>query len=338
LFRAAPPRSISIVGSWSDPSLVTRGILPALIALTCWLPRAEAQQVDVFTVGSGNVSGGYYEAARAICNAFNRREADARCSPEPTAGSLYNLEMLRDGQLDFAFAQSDWQGAALHGIGAFAAKGAMTGLRSVMSLYPEMITILARRDAGIEGFGDLIGKRLDIGPPGSGRNASLSRIIEMLDLGPADFSRISELPAESAMSELCAGRIDATILIVGHPNATVGQTLRDCDVTLVPFGGQKVDATLAATPELRPFVIRSATYPEVTAEVPTYAVIATIVTRADVDPEIVQTLVTVTLSDLREIKVRAPVLRGLTADAMRREGLTAPLHPGAEAAFAQSGG
>jgi TRAP transporter TAXI family solute receptor len=160
----------------------------------------------------------------------------------------------------------------------------------------------------------------------------------MLDLGPADFARISELPAESAMGELCAGRIDATILIVGHPNATVGQTLGNCDVTLVPLGGPKVDAALAAAPDLRPLVIRNAMYPEITADIPTYAVIATIVTRADVDPAIVEKLVKVTLSELREIVARAPVLRGLTAHSMREEGLTAPLHPGAEAGFAEGGG
>jgi uncharacterized protein len=200
-----------------------------------------------------------------------------------------------------------------------------------------MITVLARRDAGIEAFGDLIGKRVDIGQPGSGRNASLARILEMLDLGPADFGEVSELPAESALIELCAGRIDATILIVGHPNATVGQALRDCDVTLVPFADPKVEAALAATPEFRRFVIRSDIYPQVALDVPTYAVIATVVTRADVDPAIVQKLVEVMLSDRREIVAAAPVLRGVTPASMRQDGLTAPLHPGAEAAFANGG-
>ncbi len=230
-----------VAGQGRGMGSVMRRVAIALLVLA-WLPRAEAQQTSLFTLGSGSVSGGYYEAARAICNAFNRHAtADTRCSPEPTAGSLYNLVMLRDGQLDFAFAQSDWQGAAVNGTGPFAKAGAMTDLRSVMSLYPEMITVLARRDAGIETFGDLIGKRVDIGQPGSGRNASLARILDMLELGPADFGELSELPAESAISELCAGRIDATILIVGHPNATVGRALGTCDVDLVPFAGQKVE-------------------------------------------------------------------------------------------------
>lgn len=315
-----------------------RSIVLALLALTAGLPRADSQEMRLFTIGTGGIGGGYYEAARAICDAFNRSEGPGmRCSPEPTAGSLYNLAMLRQGQLDFAFAQSDWQSAALDGEGPFAADGPMTELRSVMALYPEMITILARRDAGIETIADLTGKRLDIGQPGSGRNASLSHLLLMLDLEPADFAMLSELPAESAMAELCAGRIDAVILVVGHPNTAVGRTLKSCDVTLVPFEGPEIDAALEAAPEIRRAVIREGTYPQSTSDVPTYAVVATIVTRADVNPEIVERLVAGTLANLPEIAVRTPVLRGVTPSTMRTDGLTAPLQPGAEAGFAAGG-
>ena len=309
-----------------------------LVVLIGGLSRSHGQELRLFTVGSGSIGGGYYAAARAICDAFNRSEGPRlRCSPEPTAGSLYNLAMLRQGQLDFAFIQSDWQSAALEGTGPFASDGPMTDLRSVMALYPEMITVVARRDGGIETVSDLIGKRLDIGQPGSGRNASLSHLLAMLDLGRADFSALSELPAESAMVELCAGRIDAAVLIVGHPNSTVGRTLRNCDVTLVPFEGPKIDDALEATPEIRRAVIRAGTYPQSPSDVPTYAVVATVVTRADVDEALVEHLVASTLTNLPEIAVRAPVLRDVVPATMRTDGLTAPLQQGAEAGFAAGG-
>ena len=44
-------------------------------------------------------------------------------------------------------------------------------------------------------------------------------------------------------------------------------------------------------------------------------------------------MVTATLDDLAELAIRAPVLAGLEPVDMRSRGLTAPLHPGAEAAF-----
>ena len=76
-----------------------------------------------------------------------------------------------------------------------------------------------------------------------------------------------------------------------------------------------------------------ALYPELAADVPTYAVIATLVTRADMAADIVEALVGETLADLPELALRAPVLAGLDPAEMRERGLTAPLHPGAQAAF-----
>jgi len=114
--------------------------LPALLALLLAGPLA-AQDLRLFSVGAGDVEGGYYSAARAICDAVNRAERGRlRCSPEPTSGSLYNLAALADGQLDFALVQSDWHKHAIEGGSIFATRGAMANLRSVMSLYPSRST------------------------------------------------------------------------------------------------------------------------------------------------------------------------------------------------------
>jgi TRAP transporter TAXI family solute receptor len=290
--------------------------------------------MQLFTVGSGDIGGSYYAAAGALCANLNRNASGAlRCSPEPTSGSLYNLTMLGEGELDFAFAQSDWQQIAYEGGGPLARGAPMTGLRSVMALYPEMITVLARRDAGIAGTADLLGKRIDIGQPGSGRNASLSRLLAALDIDRTDFADLAELPSASALDELCAGRIDASILIVGHPNDTVTRVLTECDVELVPITGPLVTEALTTMGELQPTTIPAGSYPRLESDVQTYAVIATIVTDVHADPAIVRSFVAAALADLPELAARAPVLAGMTPETMRSEGLTAPLHPGAEAAF-----
>jgi TRAP-type uncharacterized transport system substrate-binding protein len=85
--------------------------------------------------------------------------------------------------------------------------------------------------------------------------------------------------------------------------------------------------------ELQPTTIPAGSYPRLESDVQTYAVIATIVTDVDADPAIVRSFVAAALADLPELAARAPVLAGMTAETMRSEGLSAPLHPGAEAAF-----
>jgi TRAP transporter TAXI family solute receptor len=307
--------------------------LAVLLALAAAAPAA-AQGLRLFSLGSGEVGGSYFTAASAICDSVNRAHRGAiRCSPEATPGSLYNIDALREGQLDFAMVQSDWQRSAFQGSDRYAAAGPMADLRSVMSLYPEAFTILTRSGSGIARLPDIAGKRVDIGPPASGRRATVLRVLTALGLDLDDFSAVLELPTGGAIAELCAGRIDATLLVVGHPNGPVGDALAGCGAAILPVAGPAAEAALAASVEYVPLTIPMATYPGLPADVPTWSVVATVVTRADIAPDLVEALVASTLATLRPLAMRAPVLGGLDPMRMRSTGLSAPLHPGAAEAF-----
>jgi TRAP transporter TAXI family solute receptor len=311
-----------------------RTLLP-LLALLVASPLAAQQSLRLFSVGSGDVEGGYYAAANAICDAVNRAERGRlRCSPEPTSGSLYNLAALADGQLDFALVQSDWQKRALEGSSVFESRGAMENLRSVMSLYPEPFNLIVRGDAGIDSFTDLIGKRVDIGHPSSARQATMRAVVAAYGLDTSDFAQVVELPTGSAVAELCAGRIDATALIIGHPSVGIARALGECGAKLVPLAGPEIDALLAAHDDFSRVYVPMQAYPSMPGDVASFAVRATIVTLASENAGNVEALVTDTLAALEHLQQTTPILSALEPFAMREVGLTAPLHPAAEAAFA----
>jgi len=314
-----------------------RSLTAAALIVTGTGP-APAQDVEFFTIASGTIAGGYYTAARAICDTVNRSEAGAvRCSPDPTSGSIYNLDALREGHVDFALVQSDWQRQAVEGTGPFAEAGPMTGLRSVMGLYPEAITVLARTGLEIETAEDLLGRRVDIGHPSSGRHATNRELFGLLDIAASDFAFLAELPVGSVVDELCAGRIDASLLIVGHPNGEIARALAECDAQLVPMRGPAVETLLDRNPDYSRMFIPASAYPALDEDVPTFAVTATIVTLARTDDATVSRLVALVTEHLPALARAAPVLSGLTPGEIRSRGLTAPLHPGAEAAYAAAG-
>jgi TRAP transporter TAXI family solute receptor len=289
-----------------------------------------------FSVGTGGIDGGYYAAARAICERVNRVDPAAlRCSPEPSAGSLYNIEALREEQLDFALVQSDLHRHAYEGIESYAATGPMQDMRSVLSLYPETVTIIARREAGITGMADLRGRRIDIGEPGSGRRATAALLAGRLGLGPEAIDAAFEFSNNGALEEICAGDIDATILVIGHPNAMVARALRECDAVLVPFSPAEIATAIEGGDYVRSYIPLSA-YPELTADVSSVAVVATLVTRADVDESLVATVVRTVLANRERLAAQSRLLAALDPSAMASVALTAPLHPGAAAAFAEA--
>ena len=180
----------------------------------------------IVTVGSGAVGGAYYEAAKTICSSFNGMSGKTqRSSPDPTPGSLYNLAALRRGDLDFAIVQSDLQRAAVARTHGPASTDAARELRSVVSLYPEPLTILARREAQVRSITDLRGLRVDLGPINSGRRPTIERLFAALELPEDDFASQTAIAAPAALEELCAGRLDAVVLVIGHPNSAVARIL-----------------------------------------------------------------------------------------------------------------
>lgn len=309
-------------------------VVAGLIGLT----SVPAQALNFFSVGSGDIDGNYYRVASAICTLINRdMQGDMRCSPESTAGSIYNLQALRDGQLEVAIVQSDWQKHAAEATSVFADDGPMTGLRGVMALYDEAFTLLARRDAGITSFADLAGKRVDIGHPSSGRQATMRVVMGLYRMSTDDFAALTELQTGPALEELCAGRVDATVLITGHPSASLAATLQDCDVQIVPLTGPEIQGFIAAHDEYNAAVIAAGTYPGLTIDIPSFAVTATVVTLDSADGAIIGALVSETLDNLGTLRQTAPVLRGLDPATMRVEGFSVPLHPAAAAAFDAAG-
>jgi uncharacterized protein len=202
-----------------------------------------------------------------------------------------------------------------------------------MALYPEPFTLIARADAAIASAADLVGKRVDIGHPSSGRHATMRLFMDIAGLTGESFADVQELQSGAAIDALCQGRIDATALIVGHPNAPVARALAACDAVLVPVTGPSVDAFVAGNDDYGRYFIPMQAYPELRGDVATFAVTATVVTDAAVDDATVGALVRHTLENLDTLRSRVPILADLDPYAMRANGLSAPLHPAAAAAF-----
>ena len=302
--------------------------LAVLLLVTIPVPL-RAQEVVLFSVGSGDTSGNYYPAARALYDAFNAADdSRRRCSPEPTPGSIYNLEMLGDAQLDLAVVQSDWLRAAFEGRGPFARTGAKGNLRVVMPLFPEAVTIITTAGSGIENSRDLIGKVVDIGRPASGRNATIRFLLDRLGMGLSAFGAVSELDPAYAVQQLCAGHVDAVIFVVGHPSALIQQAVEACDAGIVDFIGPNIEKIAANSADYRLNSIDLGLYGRPGEQARTIAVMATLVAREDAEHSTIADLVQAVKDDVDGSIAANEMLVGLRDSVETSSGLIVPPHPG----------
>ena len=300
-------------------------------------PAAFAE--EFITIGTGGVTGVYYPTGGAICRLVNkgRKEHGIRCSVESTGGSVYNINTIREGELEFGVAQSDWQHHAYNGTSKFEEAGAFEGLRAVFSVHPEPFTVVARADAGITNFDDLKGKRVNIGNPGSGQRGTMEVLLEAKGMSTDDFALATELKAAEQSAALCDNQIDAMVYTVGHPSGSIQEATTACDSVLVTVDGDAVAGLISDHPSYRSATIPGGMYRGNDGDTMTFGVGATFVSSTDVSEEAVYTVVKSVMENIEDFRKLHPAFANLEPKEMATAGLSAPLHPGAAKYYKEAG-
>ncbi|WP_353475296.1 TAXI family TRAP transporter solute-binding subunit [Salipiger sp. H15] len=320
---------------------MTKPLIGALVAAATALGAgaAVAQDQTFISIGTGAVTGVYYPTGGAICRLVNRGRSEhgIRCSVEATGGSVFNINAIRGGELEFGVAQSDWQYHAYNGTSTFAEQGPYEGLRAVFSVHPEPFTVVARADAGIETFDDLKGKRVNVGNPGSGQRGTMEVLMNKMGWTMSDFAVASELQAAEQSQALCDNNIDAMVYTVGHPSGSIQEATTACDSVLVDVNNEAVAELVAENPFYRTATIPGGMYRGNDEDTQTFGVGATFVTSEDVPEEVVYQVVKAVFDNIDQFRGLHPAFANLDPKEMATAGLSAPLHPGAERYFREAG-
>ncbi len=291
------------------------------------------------TIGTGSVAGLYYPTGGAIAMLMNKKKETLgiRATVESTRGSVENINSVLRQDFEFGLTQSDRQYQAMNGLAEWAMAGPQKKLRSVCSIYPESVTLVAAADSMIFTIQDLRGKIVNIGNHGSGQRQNAIDALEAAGLNYKTDLRAESFEVMDAADLLQNGRIDAYFYTVGHPSK---------DIDISTSGERKVrianidDITglLAKYPYYAPATIPISNYPNAVNEkdVKTFGVKATLITNAAVPEHIVYAMTRELFENLAEFKKFQPAYVTLTAESML-EGLSAPLHPGALRYFKEVG-
>ena len=318
-------------------------LLAAVLSLAVAMTGASALEAHAkttfVTIGTGGITGVYYPTGGAIAKIVNAKKDkyDIRATVESTGASVFNINAIMAGDLEFGIAQADRQYQAYNGLSEWEGKP-QKDLRAVFALAPEAVTFVAAEDSGIKSLKDAKGKVVNIGNPGSGNRQNAIDVFEAAGINIEKDLKAESIKAADAPRMLQDGRIDGFFYTVGHPNGNIKEATAGKRKTRI-VSITDIEPLVKKFPYYSLTNIDMAQYPEATnanEKVTTVGMLATFVTSAKVPDDVVYAITKEVFENLDEFKKLHPGLEGLTRETML-EGLTAPIHPGALKYYKEAG-
>ncbi len=201
--------------------------LPALllIAAAFWFASRFIQPAPPgsLVMATGSIEGAYHQYAQRYRDILARKGFDLQLRPsEGSAENLALLEAATDA-VDVAFVQ-----------GGLGNPGKSPSLVSLGGIYHEPLWVFHRLPVDTGRLSDLRGRRVAIGPEGSGTRPLALQLLRANGLGPGQV-RLSSLTGAAAGEALRAGQIDAVMLIAAPEAGYVAALMRDPNLRLMRF-------------------------------------------------------------------------------------------------------
>lgn len=313
-------------------------LVMAGLSLVMGATAAGADERRTLVIGSGEVTGYYFPTAGALCRVLNKEHPHgASCAVAPSSGSAANVAALKSGEVDFAILQS--RGALLAATGGegFKDVGPMPELRAVMSLHGEAVAVLARQGSGIENLGDLKGKRVNLGRPGSFQRAMAEMVLESAGLSEGDLAPAVELDLAEQAGALCEGNIDAAFFTGIHPMPEAATAADECNAMPIPIKAKPLDAYLKRHVWLSRAVIKRGTYAGAKNDVPSLQLKGVLATTTRMSADDVYDVAKAINANFPAFTRLHSVLKDLTKAETAKDGIAIQLHDGAEKFYTESG-
>jgi TRAP transporter TAXI family solute receptor len=248
---------------------------------------------------------------------------DVRIQQIDTTGSLDNVQGLEDGDIDIGLSQAGIAYMAYNGRLRQSVR-AMRGIRGIAILNSSAVQLLVGPRSRIRSFDELVGRRVGVGPDGSGA-AVISHALLHGYFSPGDVHEVNATVPQTT-SLLLHDEIDAAFTVSSVPNEDV-KHMTDAGARLIPIGGPRVDRLRTMYPFFRSEIIPVAAYRGVDQPVRTLSVDVVLLTRVGLDDAVVRRLTAGLFQMLPQLSAELPFLKGMMPE--RAPATPVPLHPGA---------
>ena len=293
------------------------------------------------TIGTSEFESTFYTQAAAIAAIAKERGIFDRVDifATPTA-SVGNAERLEAGQIEFGLLAANWIGRAARGEAPFERA---LDVRMAAPANSGPMFFVALRGSGLETVDDLRGRRVSIGPAGSGMAQHVATMFGVLGIGFDTFEQI-HLNFLHGANALAAGEIDAQFQCP-IPNKVMTGLAERADIRVLDYGAGQLETLLERVGFYRPARVKAGALRGHERDSDQIGVLNVIATHARTPDDTVGRLARLMATQHERLAALNPLFDGLDrlfdplktggADGLTIDGV--PLHPAAASAYRELG-
>ena len=291
-------------------------------------------------IGTGSKNGVYYPTGVGICNILNQN--GIKCRVKVTSGSVSNiLHTVKSKKLSLSIAQSDIVYASYYGKGIYRTKP-YRNLRTIISIYPELLTLIVNKKSHIKKLSDLLSKKdkISTGKIGSGTKSTVDMLSkEVLGIKNGRLPSSVSISIDLISDYLIQNRISGFFFVVGHPTNHIEKMCKNNSIRFINLdtkNNPKIKNLLKNHPYYAKGIIKKELYSCLNKDIVSYGVKANLIVDKNMSEKEVEKITKLILRNFDKLKKSHPALWHITKKSMLK-GLGAPLHKGAKKVFINEG-
>ncbi len=305
-------------GSTTRPTLPPL-LLAGVVALSC----SNETRRDI-SIGTGGTGGVYYPFGGGLAEIWSQNIPELRVVAEVTGGSVENVKLAHKGETVIGETMGDVAYQAYHGTGKFEREPQK--ILSLAVMYRNVLQIVALDGSDIMTVGDIPGKRVSIGSPGSGTAFMSVLVLEALGILETDL-RVRRLSFVENANALRDHSIDVGIWCVAPPTSSIMDLATTHGIRVLPFSAAEQARVTEAHAVYSTFDLPAGVYRGIDEAVPTICVWNVIICNADLPTDLVYDLARVLFENNDYMQKIHPYAKYTTPENTIAHS-PVPLHPG----------
>ena len=201
----------------------------------------EQNGTQQLSIATGSIGWEYNKTGKRICTKINE-SGRFQCKAIVTRGSVQNLELLQGGKVNLALSQSDM------------IPEDSVDFISLKTLSRQALYIFVRKNSGIESIHDLMHKRINTGPMGSGLRGTMDNVLKAAGVVP---SQASDVTAAREANLLCRNQTDAISFILDVDAPQVEQIEKTCRMRRLGFSRTTLEEVMRSNATYYPIRLGS---------------------------------------------------------------------------------